>query len=289
MNEFIKYGRVDQLNKYYSEHKNDKLKEILSAMNTISDGTQECNPRQYVEGLNELGKSINNLDNSDTLLAIFSKYIKDSYGVLLDPRKRSTEDIIRRCVDKGLYQQALTLLETLMPEEFVSRKILYYDQTELDSIKLRYPKLKPRYEDDSNFVINGFVNSDIENAFFVSSARRIPDSLNQEKEYIEIQSGKNARSMYKPAKTFLDPTKVVESKKVIIAHDKNEQIELTVMTKVGVNDWRKIGPLFRMHKALKRCRNRFNHCDSDRPDMEDIIIVLKQYVELADELFDIYK
>ncbi|MCR5670311.1 MAG: TM1812 family CRISPR-associated protein [Butyrivibrio sp.] len=284
MNEFIDYGSVDQLNSYYKSHRDERLKDVLDAMNTISDGTMECNPHQYLQGLDELGKSINELEETDTMLGIFSRYIKDSYGVLLDPRKRTTVDIIRRCIEKELYQQALTILETLMPDEFVKRKILYFEPEDLEKIKKRYPWLQPKYEDDNNFVINRFVNSDFENPFF-RREKPVPENLNQEREYIEILTGRQKNSKYLRSMDFLNLSKVVDSKKISLNYDKDNPIEITVKTNAGVNEWRKAGNLFRMHKALKKCRNRFNHCDSDRPLMKDIVTVMEKYADLAEELF----
>ena len=287
MNEFINTGSVDLLNEYYKDHDIPNLKPVLDAMNMISEGTEECNPNLYVEGLNELGSSINNLDTTDELLGIFAEYIKASYGVLLNPAKRTIADIIRRCVEKGLYQQALTLLETLMPEEFVKRHILYFKEQDLERIKNNYPKLKPTYEDNNNFVINNYLTSDMENPFF-SNGGSIPETVIQEKEYIEILSGSKRNSQWRPSSNFLHPNKVVEKKVINLSRNRNERIELTVFTDVGVNEWRKVGKLLKMHKAMKRCRNAFNHCNSNRPDMKDIVTVLMQYVDLADEVFAKY-
>ena len=42
----------------------------------------------------------------------------------------------------------------------------------------------------------------------------------------------------------------------------------------------------KMHWALKKCRNRFNHCDPDRADSRDIIEVMKRYAKLAREILE---
>lgn len=293
MNEFINTGSVNQLNKYYELHNDPELKPVLDAMNTISNGTLECNPDQYISGLDALGKSISKLNNTDSLMGIFAEYIKDSYGVLLDPRKRTTPDILRRCVDKGLYQQALTLLETLMPQEFVDREILYYDTQVLASILGHNPKLKPAYEKESNFVVNSFVTHRTNNPFFLTSADPIPKTLNQEKEYIEILIDKKKKdnSKYEPSTGFLDPNNAASSKVISIGKDNaGNSVNLTIKTKVTTkNEREKAGKLMKMHKALKRCRNAFNHCNPDRASMEDIVAVLRKYIDLADELFDKYE
>ncbi len=289
MNEFINMGSVNQLNKYYELHNDTELKPILDAMNTISNGTLECNPDQYIKGLDELGRSISNLNSTDSLMGIFAEYIRDSYGVLLDPHKRTTPDILRRCVDKGLYQQALTLLETLMPQEFVDRQILYCDPDELKEILRDNPGIKANYEEKSNFVVNSYVIHRTENPFFVASSGNAQPYPNEEKDYVEILSGKKTNSRYRPSTVFLDPNKVVTSKVICIGMDKEgKPIKLTIKTRVGANEWRKAGKLMKMHKAMKRCRNAFNHCNPKRASMEDIVAVLRQYIDLADELFDKY-
>ena len=131
MNEFIDHGSVNILNRYYYNTDNMKIINLLSAMNKVSKGTQECDTNEYEEGLDELGAALERLDQNDSLMGIFKEYVRRSYGNLLYRDKRTTIDIIERCLEKGLTQQALTFVESRMPEEFTRRKVLYCREGEL--------------------------------------------------------------------------------------------------------------------------------------------------------------
>ena len=71
MNEFINYGRVNILDKYYKAFPNVKLNGVLKAMKNISNGTEECNPNLYLQGLDDLGEKIDEIGDTDPLMAIW--------------------------------------------------------------------------------------------------------------------------------------------------------------------------------------------------------------------------
>ncbi len=288
MNEFINYGRVNILDEYYKAFPNDNLKEVLKAMREISNGTEECNPRHYQKGLDDLGEIIDGISSTDPLMAIFSDYIKKSYGVLLDKKRRTVVDIIERCTQKNLVQQALTILETLMPEEIVKRKILQYDEKYIAQIEKEHQRLKPKYETDEQFIVNAYVSSWDYNGLSVkknkNKARTRDDD---EKSYIEYVCEGGDRG----SNDFLGSTNTNNGGcvPVKLGEKNKDAITIDVSTCIDSDDlWQKAGKLMHLHCALKRCRNKFNHCDSNRPSTKIIIEALKKYVYLARGLFKIY-
>ena len=293
MNEFINYGRVNILDKYYEAFPNDKLNEVLNAMKDISNGTEECNPTLYINGLNDLGEKIDRIGDTDTdtdtdhLMAIFSDYIKKSYGVLLDEKRRTVVDIIERCTKKNLVQQALTILETLMPEEIVKRGILKYDEKDLEQIQ----RLKPKYETDEQFVVNSYVTTfdynglsiKVENREKTKKKTKHRTNNDDEKSYIEhVCKGENNGNEF-----FLGSDKREDDKVVLVSLGKKSGPKLGVSTNISSDElWKKAGKLMHLHYALKRCRNKFNHCDPERASTDSIIEALNKYVSLARGLFD---
>ena len=57
------------------------------------------------------------------MLGIFADTIKEDYGALLDENKRSVLDIIGRCIDNKLYQQALTFSESKIPQFLFDNRV----------------------------------------------------------------------------------------------------------------------------------------------------------------------
>lgn len=282
MNEFINYGRVKILDRYYKEFPNDNLKEVLIAMRNISNGTEECNPRLYQEGLDGLGVIIDKIDSTDPLMGIFSDYIKNSYGVLLDKKSRTAVDIIDRCTQKNLVQQALTILETLMPEEIVKRGILMYDKKDLEQINKDNKGLKPRYESDEQFIVNSYVTSWDYNGLSVTingKKKKDDDEISYLKQFCKNEDNGNSSFLGSVSRN---------SECVPVKLGEKAQKVITIKVKTCVNNdevWQKVGKLMHLHCALKRCRNKFNHCDPDRPSTELIIKALKKYVYLARGIF----
>ncbi len=267
MNEFIDYGSVNILNRYY-ENNESRPKELLDAMDKVAKGTRECDIIMYEEGLDALGESLESLDKSDSLLAIFKEYVEKSYGDLLYKETRTTTALVKRCLDKGLIQQALTFIESRMPEDFVNKYLVYCREGELHSKGLAQKDRSENnhreyYKSDDNFIIDNFVS-------FVYSNYNEEDF---EKNFTD------AENMNK--KNFMKEKEGGE--KIIKDIDKKEFI---VCTRLKPEKYADAGKLMYMHRALKQCRNKFNHCDPDRPESNDIKRVMEAYITLAEELLN---
>ncbi|MBQ9443443.1 MAG: TM1812 family CRISPR-associated protein [Lachnospiraceae bacterium] len=289
MNEFIKYGSVELLQEYFKEHKGEgnELKDALTAMEKVSDGLQECNQNKYNEGLDGLAKEIVKIKKDESVLGLFGDYIDSNYGVLLDSTKRSTIDVIERCRNTEQIQQALTILETWMPKEIVKRKIITFDNSELD--KLRNRKEKDRYvlekdvsrKDKENAVFDSYVTNDEYNEYFNAG----PDRPN-EKHYANALVKK---SKFKISNSFFCASEPVSSMRVTMNRRSNVDTTIEIRTIVDDNEfWAIAGELMRLHRALKETRNKFNHCDPDRMSIDNIRKLLDKYVEDARILFEKY-
>lgn len=80
-----------------------------------------------------------------TSLGIFEQKIKDEYGDLL--KAPNILDLIIWCVNRGLIQQALTFIESMLPYYYREKKILYFDNEELKN-----------FEEDEYSAFNRYLN-----------------------------------------------------------------------------------------------------------------------------------
>ena len=83
-------------------------------------------------GLEELRKTLPAAKTADDTFAIFSDYVEADYGDMMKDDFNNIL-IVRRCLEKHLYQQALTFLESFMPSQYLKSSVL--------SVRITNPKL----------------------------------------------------------------------------------------------------------------------------------------------------
>lgn len=121
------YGQAKSLSGYLSKCNTDAERNTLKNMQTVAEGIQLCDIRKFENGLSALSQSLADMEteNSHTYLSVFRSLIQNSYGDnLLNPSKRTTIREIQWCIDKGFFQQALTLMESKMPKEIIKDGML---------------------------------------------------------------------------------------------------------------------------------------------------------------------
>ena len=135
--DFLSYGRADILQDYYRNTRDEKIMNLLAAMQEISEGTQLCDPDCYRQGLEHLRQAIGSFNSSgeDEYIYIFKNLIEEDFKNLVTG-SYSTLDIISRCYQKKLYQQALTFLETYMSAWYVEQGMVLYDTKSDPYLKL---------------------------------------------------------------------------------------------------------------------------------------------------------
>ena len=82
--------------------------------------------RQFERALSKLSSAFNKYKRnkpSGSYLSSFLSLIESNYQNLLSPN-RSVVDEIDWCTQKGFYQQALTLVESRMPEVIIKKNLL---------------------------------------------------------------------------------------------------------------------------------------------------------------------
>ena len=125
--EFVKFGSVNALLEYFGETPS-AASELLSAMKNFSDAIKICRTDTIEKDLEDLSSKIELFrakDSKDLKSELFGKIIatvEAEYGELIGGTATRFE-IIRWCMRKEFWQQAMTLCTEWFPEEIVARGI----------------------------------------------------------------------------------------------------------------------------------------------------------------------
>lgn len=134
MNEFIEYGRADQLVKYYQNIEQKEPPKIIRVMQQLSNAIMVCDTVEFDRQLSALRTEIdeyekNKKEEKDVLLSVFIEQIRGDYRNLLDDTCTAW-DVVEWLSAKKMYQQALTYLESKTPQEWEKQGILNFSETE---------------------------------------------------------------------------------------------------------------------------------------------------------------
>lgn len=127
IHESITYGQTRALDGL--SFRNNAEKKTLENMRSIAEGIQLCDVEKFENGLSDLAGSLEMLkaEPEKGYLSLFHDLIHDNYGDILLNSSREQPNTIEKiqwCIDKGFFQQALTLLESKMPAEIIRNSLL---------------------------------------------------------------------------------------------------------------------------------------------------------------------
>lgn len=272
LNEFVNFGVANTLKEHLKSKEDSQL---LDPISKISDGTRLCDPALYEEGLDELGDVINSA-HPQGYMAIFSDYIRSDYGNLLDKEKRTPLDIIKRCFAKGLYQQALTYIESSMPEMFFKQHILYFDRNSEETINEIKKQVGKKYDNAIHFVFDQF-------CFPINDYYERCEADGKKQRLIKILASD-------PAELNASFFEGDYSKEITVAKPNTGQAvgKIEVLTALRKEYMADAGRLIRLHKAIKECRNTINHAsrgEDIRPNLEQIRKGILNYIKLSEKIF----
>ena len=175
---FKKYGRGEKLLEYFSDADKYPLSNKLAeAIKLAADSIQLCD----VDGFDEAIEAIREFDNeykeseASTTLKIIYQDIKSDYESILNAEYKYVAQI-RWCLNKGFLQQAMTILESKMPDEYVRSGILYFckkgqEKDVLNKFELMYENynlVKDKQKDKKKDSKEAFMMKNI-NHFFINS------------------------------------------------------------------------------------------------------------------------
>lgn len=126
--EFVKFGSVEAIGEYFGSNRPEPLNSLPNAMQSFSEAFKICRTSAIESELKNLGRHIQTFREckarniQSELFAKIIDTIQTEYGTLLEPDVKRL-DIIRWCMRKGFWQQAMTLCTEWLPEELVDRGI----------------------------------------------------------------------------------------------------------------------------------------------------------------------
>lgn len=273
MNELTKYGRIGSLKEYLEKHikdsKNHTLNNLLTTLESIANDIQFCNVAQFEKDLNNISGCLSAVEQqsfTDSLLPLFLEDVRNTFGKL-SGSSISVPDEIIWCLEKGFYQQALSITEAKMPAYFATTGILECSEEAKETIAIieNYPE--------------GLHGKTFEKRIF-------PDVL---------------KSMSYSIKALYDPY-TPKKKPSISLQDILKDSSLNVMQKIvkkyNICEWKinslrfhfdneSAVKLIILHATLKNLRNNMNHPNKELSFKLDSHIVearIREYVELAERL-----
>lgn len=268
VNEFTRSGRAEQLVDYYEKTKPDTPEEI-QIMEKIGESIQMCDMLAFDEELKNFRKfrkkeKQKKEQEEDILLGIFDAQIQRDYGKLLE-KDCTGLDVIEWFHKKGFYQQAITYLESKMPEEWIKKKIISYEDNE-KVIKILKAKLNKKYEKNDNLVVsqlaieycqwNGIYDKDNYNNIRKNDLKKLDQGIKEDKYQKDI----------------------VGSHKMVI-EVKREKIG-TLNVTIHCKNKMRVMRMLLLYKILKNERNNFNHMSESgmRANKEELGDAIQKFV-----------
>lgn len=140
INAFNKYGKADMISDYWKESKisSPSIERMVSAMNSMDTGISFCNIDVIEQGIKAFSEIVNEKDDLATgseeemFLRTLKQGIIADYGPLIASPGADLNylDLIRWAFNKGLYQQAITIIESRLPNYMVKNGLFYYAKDE---------------------------------------------------------------------------------------------------------------------------------------------------------------
>ena len=296
MNEFIEYGRADQLVTYYQNIEQKEPPEIIHAMQKLSNAIMVCDTEKFDAQLETLRREIKQYEGSgnDVLFSVFMEQIQMDYKNLLNDTCTAL-DVIEWLSAKKMYQQTLTYLESKIPEEWEKLGILNFSETE-ETVGIETDR-KSEFRTvelnvltgctfrvrNMNAQMNAIKNGEI-------PGRTVCDLVEETKPY--------RKSWVRVRKGFFEEVsrdRTCQRLKLSVNYKNKERknIEyknIEVSTGIEEKNADKLYLQLFMYKLLKEERNVWCHMLADKHmDLEDLNGLLKRFIDNGRELYESVK
>lgn len=171
---FKKYGRGEKLLEYFSDaDKYPFAKQLAEAIKLAADSIQLCDVDGFdkaIETIRDIDKIYDESKASPTLKIIYQD-IKSDYESILNAEHKYVAQI-RWCLKKGFLQQAMTILESKMPDEYVRSGMVYFcekgeEKEVIDILEKLYDNNYKSIRDPHELKnINHFIICRLENIYY---------------------------------------------------------------------------------------------------------------------------
>lgn len=285
---FKKYGRGEKLLEYFSDdEKTPHAKKLAEAIKLAADSIQLCDVDGFdeaIEAIRKFDEEYKESDASPTLKIIYHD-IKSDYESILNAEHKYVAQI-RWCLNKGFLQQAMTILESKMPDEYVRSGMVYFCKKGQEDLVVK--DLEKIYDKDFSSDNNkeAYKLKNI-NHYLISSFSRIYRDENKESnngsrisfQMIPLYWGKEDEDYRKKVK------KSIESY-VKIKMDRNKMNH--AQSKNNNEGFYKCMSMKREQELKNReskKNNKYKHFkDEQRQSSQDVINMINRYLEAWEAL-----
>ena len=294
------YGRMESLRKYA----NGSSPELIQPLNAIAESILWCDAERFFPAVENLKKYFDNpifSADDNGFLPLFEKQIKEDFQPLFDTidiyHELDAVETIRWCMKKGLYQQAITVLESKMADTLCHRHIIRIEGN------YQYSNKKGISNKD---LFDGCVysfHSDKSGVKLIYKIERFNEGLRSN---ILEENIQKACDLYRPKdKQSISDTQVINQARNSSVRDRKPKKQNNSSTEYnGKNgstiefkevlsfhesltespDKKYLRALFSLHAILKDFRNNTNHMIDNDFDTTAVKNALETYVCLVDEL-----
>ncbi len=288
MNEFERYGRGEALKAFF-EGKDDEFARVLSeVIDDVARSIQLCDMDNFgkaIKKIKELNVKYNAVDTSDELKIIY-KDIIDDYKAIAD----SLDDYVSQinwCLEKGFIQQALTLIESKMPEKIVGTNYFDVKFAEKTNVLSNYTNgeiidfKKLNWEKRENFILRRWAENTKTNSNQKASGIR----TNSQLYYINLDG-----SLKKSWENMITDQNIPQFGNINIKfYDpiaQSDCVEPVEVFNVANGEQNKLFCLFmKLHMELRAQRNYVNHgADGPRKSIDCINDAIQAYIDIARRL-----
>lgn len=286
MTEFNRYGRGEGLKVYFEGREDEFAKQLADAINNVAQSIQLCDMDRFGNAIRMIGALHNRYDEASTsdVLSIIYKDIMGDYKSLISSPVNDYVTQIEWCINKGFIQQALTIIESKMPEKIVGTEYFKVDFSEKTDDTIAYTngeiidRAKQPWEQAQNFILRKWaentnsdynqtpsgiksrgqayylsLDGDLQNSWeIISEGQNVPGFGN-----INIKLKTNDRRYINvPVEVKNDVTNEIDNKKFCL--------------------------LMKLHMALREQRNNVNHVARGQRESADCVIdAIKAYIDIA--------
>ena len=221
--EFVKFGSVDALIEYFENASDSSTDKLIRAMKRFSETIKICRTSTLEDDLKNLVAQIKIFRESrdenlkSQLFAKIIDTVEEGYGKLVKGEESRLE-IIRWCLEKGFWQQAMTLCTEWLPGEIVDRGIFKPKDSEvIESVKSESRSFGCSWKQDLIIHWQGKIkNRDAKIGAFCKNFREqlLNFSLAEELNLIDIKSYGRFENFLSEYKTGANDFKLYQSNKL---------------------------------------------------------------------------
>lgn len=301
MNEFFSFGRSKTLGDFYSI--NAPTDPLYFKIKEISDAIQLCNMEDFDKAIKDMEVFINGYEQSSPpkYSDIFIETISSRYRKVMNNCK--IIDKVEWCLENDFIQQALTVIESQMPGEWINNGVLVYGyDNKKEKKNIKYARSnnkqngdilledaidnsKPEWESRINYAIIPWIRENL------CSSKQNPKT--GRKEYIYEDLNKDEIEQYRMMEIL--PKCYKKTGQIGWTEKTNNQqtsyyikIKFNMNSKIEKNEELKkaLARMLMLHVALKDKRNEANHAKSVIP-IGKLVIAIRAYIELTREVYSV--